>query len=689
VKGLLGQLTGAFGGAKKDTRGVQQAAPAASSTEAIQDAIVHHQAGRLQEADTIYRRVLDADPDNFDALHLSGVVCHQKGNNAPAIALISRAVAIQPSNPFAYGNLAMVYMACDRLDDAEASLRKGLALKPDWDDGHNKLGTLFQARGNADLAEASFRKALELNAANAEALNNLANIRKERGDFAAAEELYNRAVTLRPDLVEAHDNLGGLYQRRGDLGRAEECYRRALALRPDHAESHNNLGTAFQLQGRLNEAEACFHKALEYKSEFPEALSNLGDVLQALSRLDEAEAYCRSALALKPDYPEALSNLGVVLKGRADLDGAEACCRRALALDPRYVGAHINLGTILNERGQRAEAEHCYRSALALDRNSAAAQFNLSMLLLLRNDLEEGFRFYESRFRSFAHTFTGSRGLHDRLKDHASWQGEALSGKRILVWTEQGMGDSIMMMRYLPMLKERGAEMVTVFCDPALERLIGSVSGVDRVVCDATSDLEMTFDLHCPIMSLPFLLHTTRASVPHNVPYLMVPDDIRNQWRTRLSGVSGFKVGLVWAGGRALRDDAKRSIAPVELASLTKVDGVQVISLQKDTDGTQPGILDWMDNCADFMDTAGLIENLDLVISVDTAVAHLSGALGKPTWLLNRFQSEWRWGVARRDSDWYPSMRIFSQQQDSDWRSVINAVAEELRIIAAKQSAAT
>jgi hypothetical protein len=311
------------------------------------------------------------------------------------------------------------------------------------------------------------------------------------------------------------------------------------------------------------------------------------------------------------------------------------------------------------------------------------------MLLLLRNDLEEGFRLYESRFRSFARTFTGSRGLHDRLKDQPSWQGEALSGKRVLVWTEQGMGDSIMMIRYLPMLKERGAEMVTVFCDPALKRLIESVSGVDRVVCDPMSDLEMTLDLHCPIMSLPFLLHTTRESVPHDIPYLVVPEDIRNQWRTRLSGVSGFKVGLVWAGGGTLRDDAKRSIAPEKLAPLTKVDGVQVISLQKEKVGTQLGIPDWMDDCDDFMDTAGLIENLDLVISVDTAVAHLSGALGKPTWLLNRFQSEWRWGIAREQSDWYPSMRIFSQHQDSDWRAVINVVAEELKLIAAKQPAST
>jgi tetratricopeptide (TPR) repeat protein len=682
VKGLLGQLAGALGGAQKVIRTVSPAAPEASRLGSIQDAIAHHQAGRLQEADTIYRRILDVDPGNFDALHLSGLVCHQMGNSPQAIALISQAVLIQPTNALARGNLASVYLACNRLDDAEACLRQALTLKPDWDDGYNRMGVLFQVRGDADQAGTFFRKSLELNAANAEALNNLANIRRERGDFATAEELYKRTLTLRPDLAEAHNNLGGLYQRRGELDRAEQCYVQALALRPEDAESHNNLGTVFQQEGRLTEAEACFHKALEYKSEFAEALSNLGDVLQVLGRLDEAEAYCRSALALKPDYPEALSNLGAVLKGRGDLDAAEDCCRRALTLEPQYIGARINLGTILNERGQRAEAESCYRSALALDPDSATAQFNLSMLLLLRNDLEEGFRLYESRFKASTRAFKGSRGLHDRLKDHPSWQGEALSGKRVLVWTEQGKGDSIMMMRYLPMLKERGAKTVTVFCESPLLRIIAAMRGVDRVVCDATPDLEATFDLHCPIMSLPFLTQTGQGSVPHEVPYLVVPEDVREQWRTRLEGMSGIKVGLAWAGSKMLRDDAKRSIAPRELVPLANIDGVQLISLQKENDGVQPEILDWMDDCDDFMDTAGLIDNLDLIISVDTAVAHLGGALGKPTWLLNRFQSEWRWGVGRQDSDWYPSMRIFSQQQESDWRSVINVVAAELGLSA-------
>jgi hypothetical protein len=428
----------------------------------------------------------------------------------------------------------------------------------------------------------------------------------------------------------------------------------------------------------LTDAEASFHKALEYKSDFAEALCNLGHVLEVLGRLDEAEAYCRSALALKPDYPDALCNLGAVLKGRADLNGAEDYCRRALALDPWYVGAHVNLGTILNEGGQRTEAEDSFRRALALDPHSAVAQFNLSLLLLLRNDFEEGFRLYESRFKTFTRTLT----LHDRLKDRPPWQGGPLFGKAILVWTEQGMGDSIMMMRYLPMLKKRGAETVTVFCELALQRVISSMPAVDSLMCHAAPEFEITFDLHCPMMSLPYFSQTNTESIPHEVPYFVVPEDIRQQWRTRLSAVSGIKVGLAWAGSKTLRDDAKRSIAPRELAKLAEINGVQLISLQKEKGDGQLDILDWMDDCDDFMDTAGLIENLDLVISVDTAVAHLSGALGKPTWLLNRFQSEWRWGIGRQDCDWYPSMRIFSQPRDADWQSVISVVAAELRLVA-------
>ena len=679
MKGLLGQLAGAFGGGQKGLRAVAAVAPDTPPAGSIQDAIARHQAGRLQEAESIYLRILNFDPDNFDALHLSGLICHQRGNSARAIVLIKQAVAIQPSNPFALGNLALVYLACNRLDDAERCLREALTLKPDWDDGYNRLGTLFQVRGDADQAEASFQRSLELNAANAEALNNLANIRKERGDLATAEELYKRALSLRPELAEAHNNLGGLYQRRGDFGRAEECYRNALVLRPEDAESHNNLGMVFQLQGRFDEAEACFHKALESENEFAEAFCNLGDTLRALGRHDEAEAYCRSALALKPDYPGALSSLAAVLRARADLDGAENCGRRALALDPRYIGAHINLGLILDERGRLAEAEACYRSALELDPNSAAAQFNLSTLLLLRNNLKEGFQLYESRFRALI----PRSKVHDRFKDYPSWHGESLSGKRILVWTEQGIGDSIMMMRYLPMLKQRGAGMVTVLCEPSLVRIMGAMRGVDRVMCHAPPDFEINFDLHCPMMSLPYLSETTSSeAIPREVPYLVVPEDIRNRWGTRLRGLSGIKVGLTWAGSKTLRVDAKRSIDPRELAPLTEIDGVQLISLQKEKEGVQPRILDWMDEADDFMDTAGLIENLDLIISVDTAVAHLSGALGKPTWLLNRFHGEWRWGIARPESDWYPSMRVFSQQQASDWRSVINVVATELRRMA-------
>jgi hypothetical protein len=187
------------------------------------------------------------------------------------------------------------------------------------------------------------------------------------------------------------------------------------------------------------------------------------------------------------------------------------------------------------------------------------------------------------------------------------------------------------------------------------------------------------------MMSLPYLAQTDRESIPHEVPYLVVPENVRNRWRTRLSGQSGMKVGLTWAGSKTLRIDAKRSIAPRELVPLTKIEGAQLISLQKERDGAQIEILDWMDDCDDFMDTAGLIENLDLIISVDTAVAHLSGALGKPTWLLNRFRSEWRWGIGRKESDWYPSMKIFSQQQDSDWRSVLSVVAADLRLMASNQ----
>jgi hypothetical protein len=304
-------------------------------------------------------------------------------------------------------------------------------------------------------------------------------------------------------------------------------------------------------------------------------------------------------------------------------------------------------------------------------------------LLLLQGDYKQGLKLYECRFDSLHQDIGCAPGLRDLLRDHRVWRGEALSGRRILIWTEQGFGDSLMMLRYLPLLKERGAGAIKIQCERTLERVVLSIAGLSQdVTCTQAASAD-EYDLHCPIMSLPYSFGTTLDRIPDRMPYLVVPAHFREIWKERLLPFTKTKVGLAWKGSKVLRDDARRSIALSALQPVLKSESAQLISLQKG-DGAdevcewQDQIEDWMDDCRDFMDTAALICELDLVISVDSAVAHLAGALGKPVWLLNRHGSEWRWGREGERSPWYPSMRIFRQLEAGNWAPIIAWLADEL-----------
>lgn len=523
--------------------------PFRPSARALQAALAHHQAGRLQEAEEMYCQILAADPKNPDAPHLLGVIAQQQGDSVKAVELIKKSLAINPAQPAAYNNLGAACRSLNLLDEAERAFRMSISLQPNFAEAHNNLGIVLQAGNN--------------------------------------------------------------------LGEAENCYRRAISREPVYAEAIGNLGSVLARQDRLDEAEQCCRRALELKAGIAEAWCTLGDVFFRRGQLDDAERHYREALAIDPGNP------------------------------------HVN--------------------------------WNMAMLTLLWGDYERGLIFYEFRFGYIAN----EKGYKDlagnvfsaRLKALPRWEGEPLSGRRLLVWAEQGFGDGIMAMRYMPLLSQRGAGRVIVFCEQPLERLVRELPGVDEAVPFSQLLSFDTFDLHCPMMSLPYLFGTRLDSIPDEVPYLIVPDTLVSQWRKRLDNIGNLKVGLAWAGRKSI---AGRSISLTELEPLRHLPGIQLISLQKGDESRQLheigwSILDFMDGCQDFMDTAALVENLDLVISIDTSVAHLAGALGKPVWLLCRFESDWRWGLGREDSPWYPTMRIFRQVEPLKWDDVIRRVVEELR----------
>src|SRR6266853_1763529 len=472
------------------------------------------------------------------------------------------------------------------------------------------------------------------------------------GRLSEAEAAYSEVLAVDPENIDALHFLGVIAYQRGEHGRAEELISRALSRNTSNAPAYNNLGNALGAQGKLDAAITCYQQALALQPDHAEAFCSLGNVLRNQDRLDEAMDCLHKALALKPDFPEAYDHLSNALIGL----------------------------------GRPQEAEESYRRALALRPDSAELKLGYSLLKLLLGDYEAGFLLYESRLDKDALPQATYSPLQERmaqLGDAPRWQGESGDAKTLLVWTDQGLGDTLMTMRYLPMLKERGFEKVIVCCEETLVRVVQRIPGVDEVVSRSQSTPVGGSDCHCPITSLPFMFKTRVESIPNKVPYLHVPDELRRKWAEKLAGLATPRVGLAWAGRKDHPKDALRSIRLEKLSLLFGVAGVNFVNLQKGPEAsqiTETGlrILDWMDECGDLLETAALVDQLDLVISVDTAVMHLTGALRKPVWHLNRFETEWLWMLEREDSPWYPSMRIFRQQRPGSWDEVIARVASAL-----------
>lgn len=582
----------------------------------IATAIRHHQTGHYKEAASGYRKALAIDPENIDALHLLGVLAHQTGDNDTARLFIEKALHLDSTNPNIFNNLGEVYRAQNRLKNAV--------------------------------------------------------------------HCYCQAIKLKADYFEAHNNLGNVLFQLGLREEAVESYRQAILLNPNYAEAHNNSGIALTALGSFNEAALEFQKALSIDPRYAEAHNNFGNLLLTLGKEDEAEQAYRQAIAIKPDYAVPYNNLGKIFLDRGQLKEGMEACHKAIALDPAYDEAYYNLGTTFQEQGNLAAAEHFFNKALATNPDYASCKWNLSLLMLLQGRYEEGFRLYESRFTGGDSTvFANMNKLLEQLQGQTRWKGESLKNKTLLVIAEQGLGDNLMMMRYFPLLKKQGLNQLIIFCEPPLLRLFEHQTDVDAVFSMSRPLPFGRFDLYCPSMSLPYLFQTTLESIPGQEPYVCIPDHLKQQWRTRFANVHAIRVGLAWAGKGSYTKNQFRSIPLHEFGPLLNIPGIQFVNLQKGAEADQLkvlgwGFIDWMHECHDLLNSAALIDQLDLVISVDTSVAHLAGALGKQVWLLNRFDGDWRWLIGRNDSPWYPSMRIFRQDQQGCWTNVIHQLADAL-----------
>ncbi|MDE1150729.1 MAG: tetratricopeptide repeat-containing glycosyltransferase family protein [Azospirillaceae bacterium] len=458
-----------------------------------------------------------------------------------------------------------------------------------------------------------------------------------------------RALISEPDAIDVHFNLGILLQAQGRREEATGRYDRVLALNPHDARAHNALGILRHDSGDLGRAMDCFEAALAADPNDPQAHNNMGHLLQIENRLDDALSFFDWALALRPDYPEALNNAGVVLQMQGRLVEAITHYRHAVALRPDYAAAHKNLG----------------------------------MTLLAAGQLEEGWREFEWRWQD--NQLAAAR----RPFTQPQWLGEPAAGRTLLIHAEQGFGDSLQFCRYVSLVAERGLRVVLEVPLP-LVRLMERLPHVERVV--AHGQPLPPFDLHCPMMSLPLALGTRLDSIPVLPSYLTVDPAESETWRRLLAaeapGDNRPKVGVVWAGAARADTpdvavaDRRRSMGLAALMPLFDESCVRFVSLQKEPSEmvVPPSLGGLIDTVVDFADTAALISNLDLVISVDTAVAHLAAAMGVSVWLLNRFDSCWRWLRHRDDSPWYPGLRQFRQSRFGDWGGVVKNVRTALNI---------
>ncbi|PKU24441.1 tetratricopeptide repeat protein [Telmatospirillum siberiense] len=667
------------------------------------------QLGRLDGAIDSYRKALQLKPRFPEAHNNLGNALSQRGQVDEAIVCYRDAIALKEDYPEAHNNLGLALLEQGRAEEALACFRKAIGFRPDYPEAHNNLGTALQELGRLDEAAACYRGAIDLNPEDPEAHNNLGVTLQKLGQLDDALACYRRACGLRADYPEAWFNLGTVYQRRERLDEAVSCYRQAIAHRPDYAAAYNNLGNTLRNEGRPEAVIFCYLRAIDLKPNDLEAFNNLGLALRKWGRFDASITVFHNALQLHPDDAETLNNLGrslqelgeagagvcyrraiesdpddaegynhlgTALSDRECFDTAAAAFRNALSLCPNGAGIHNNFGHMHQELGNVAQAVTCYRRAVKSDAGDPEAHWNLALALLLTGDYRPGWAEYEWRWRCHE---IWRREM--RTFSQPPWSGEKSDGGTLLLWAEQGAGDSIQFVRYLPLVARLGWRIV-IQIPGVLWRQFRMIPNV-TVIAEG-EDLP-SFDVQCPLLSLPHLLGTTVQNIPATIPYLHAHPAMREVWRNRLRGTSGFKVGVVWRGNPSHKRDRNRSMDPAWFSRFLDIPGVAVVSLQKDGRGGEfsaldvPGaFLDAGPLLVDYADTAALIANLDLVISVDTSVAHLAGALGVPVWTLVDLASDWRWLLARDDSPWYPTMRLFRQSRLGDWQPVVERVRAEL-----------
>jgi tetratricopeptide (TPR) repeat protein len=565
----------------------------------------------------------------------------------------------------------------DHWDEAVASFREAVRLRPDYTDAFNNLGNVLYFQGKLDEAVAAYREAVRLSPNHAGALSNLGEVLRHQGKLSEALECCQRAVELQPEFAQGRNHLGLALSANERFEEALVQCGEAVRLQPALAEAHHGLGYVLLQLRRIDEATAAIDTALRLNPHLAEAHANLGACLLRRGRTDEALAQLDDALRRKPDHTDAYIHKAHALWQLGRFDDALAAGAEIVRRKPNAAEGHNVMGVVHMKAGRPAEALAAFARAVEITPDFAQAHFNRGLAYLLMGDYEHGWPEYDWRWR--CRDFVSKPVPQEQM-----WDGSPLAGRTILLHAEQGVGDALQFLRFVPLVKQQGATVI-VAGSPALMPLLSRVPGIDHVVEPGAPGVK--FDVEAPLLSLPGRLGITLDTLPAHVPYLPGDADLEAYWRKELNRNTGYRVGIAWQGNPDHPEDRLRSVPLTAFAPLAQ-DRVRLISLQMGPGREQIDALAGQfaveelptrpEDVAPILRSAAVIDSLDLVITVDTAVAHLAGALGVPVWIALAFAPDWRWMLGREDSPWYPTARLFRQKWFGDWAEVFAHMGREL-----------
>jgi tetratricopeptide (TPR) repeat protein len=616
-----------------------------STRRQLETAITSIRRGEFAKAEKLLLQITGRDPKNFNANHMLGIVCTELNKFQQAEKFFKTSLSVNATNPSVYKNYGFYLTKAKQFDRAIEQFNIALRLSPDF-------ALAYSDRGNA-----------------LEKLDKL--------DEAIAD--YNRAIALAPRIFGFYNNRGAAFLKKKQFSEALSDFKRSIELNPNFADAHCGYGNVLVDLKRYEEAVAAYQNALSLEPDLENAWLGRGNALVGWQRYDDALASYDTALSLKPDLEQALVGRGHALVGLKHYDDALTSYDKALSLKPNLENAWLGRGNVFRDLKRFDDAFAAYRKAVAVVPDFAQAHYNEGLLRLSLGEMELGWKKCEYRWE------TQQFGDAERNFSQPLWLGDNdIKNKTILLHAEQGLGDTFLACRYIAKVAALGAKVI-LEVQPTLKSLLMGVEGVSMLI--GRGDAIPHFDVQCPLMSLPLAFRTTVETIPNVVPYITVRNDAVAKWCSKLSAQK-LKVGIAWAGNPLFGGDRDRSILLQNILPVTRIDGIEFFSLQKDLRegdhevlNANPSIIRIDEGITDFEDTAAIMMGLDLVISSDTSVVNLAGALGKPVWVLLSSMPDWRWLLDRNDSPWYPTARLFRQVNAGDWTTVLDDLCAALKCL--------